>query len=148
MSGTVSPVALPRRTMHALAALIDIAHHGRSGPVPLKAFAERHGLPPRHLEAVMQHLVRAGLLTSARGPRGGYALARERRRITLADVVTSVGEEGARPVPYAVVIRAALAPVEAVAEKTLASVTLEDLIRQAERLGALSGPGDRADFSI
>jgi len=148
MSETVPPVALPRRVLHALAALIDIAHYSRTGPVPLKAFAERHGLPPRHLEAVMQHLVRAGLLTSTRGPRGGYTLARERRRISLADVVASVGGEGPPPVPYAVVIRAALAPVEAVADKTLASVTLEDLIRQAERLGALSGPGDRTDFSI
>jgi Rrf2 family protein len=148
VSSGPAPVSLPRRVVHAVAALIDIAHHGRGGPVPLKAFAERHGLPPRHLEAVMQRLVRAGLLTSTRGPRGGYALARERRRITLADIAASVGDESTRPVPYEEVIRSALAGVETLACETLARVTLEELVQGADRSGALGDPAASSDFTI
>jgi len=139
---------LSRRALHALGALIDIAHHGRAGPVPLKTFAERHGLPPRHLEAVMQRLVRAGLLTSTRGPRGGYALARERRRIPLAAIVEAVGDEGGRPVPYSEVIRRALAPVEAAAEEALAGLTLDDLVRIAGESGVIEDNGHSGDFTI
>lgn len=148
MSERLSPVSLSRRALHALAALIDIAHHGRAGPVPLKAFAERHGLPPRHLEAVMQKLVKAGLLTSTRGPRGGYALARERRRIALIDIVVAIGDEDSRAVPYGNVIRNALRPVESAADEVLRRLTLEDLVQEAGRSGALDGVRPSTDFTI
>ena len=147
MSERAPAVALSRRAAHALAALIDIAHHGRAGPVPLKAFAERHGLPPRHLEAVVQRLVKAGLLTSTRGPRGGYALARERRRIALADIVHAVEEETSREVPHGEVIRAALRPVETAADEILGRLTLEDLVQIADGQGRLDPPGS-TDFTI
>ena len=39
------------------------------------------------LEQVLQQLVRADILRGVRGPRGGYRLARERRRISLGEVV-------------------------------------------------------------
>ncbi len=44
-------------------------------------------MPQRYLEHVMQQLVRAGILKDVRGPRGGYRLAKERRRVTVGDVV-------------------------------------------------------------
>jgi len=49
---------LPRKRILAIAAVIDIALQGRSGPVAAKALASRHRLPPRHLEPVLQALVR------------------------------------------------------------------------------------------
>ena len=81
---------LPSRTLLALTAVVDAALHGRSAPVAAKAMAARHGLTPRNLETILQDLVRAGVLKAYRGPRGGYELARERRRITVADVVRAV----------------------------------------------------------
>jgi Rrf2 family protein len=80
-------ILLSRRSLLAIAAVVDVALHARPMPVAAKALASRHNLPPRHLETVLQALVRYGILKGVRGPRGGYELARERRRITAGDVV-------------------------------------------------------------
>ena len=59
---------LPRKGVLAIAAVIDIALHARGRPVAAKALASRHRLPPRHLEPVLQALVRHGILKGVRGP--------------------------------------------------------------------------------
>ena len=94
---------LSRRSLLAIAAVTDIALHARPMPVAAKALAARHNLPPRYLEPVLQALVRQGILKGVRGPRGGYELARERRRITAGDIVriamAAQDEEGNSPLP-------------------------------------------------
>ena len=60
-------------------------HPVRSGDI-----TERQRIPKRYLEQVLQHLVRAGILAGKRGPRGGYRLGREQRKITLGEVVRVV----------------------------------------------------------
>jgi Rrf2 family iron-sulfur cluster assembly transcriptional regulator len=71
-----------RKGILAIAAVIDVAIHAHGRPVSAIALAARHKLPPRHLEPVLQALVRDGILKGMRGPHGGYELARERKRIT------------------------------------------------------------------
>ncbi len=89
---------LSRRSMLAIGAVVDIALHSRPSPVAAKALAARHRLPPRHLETLLQGLVHAKILKGVRGPRGGYELARERRRITLGEIVrTAVSLSTADP---------------------------------------------------
>lgn len=83
-------ILLARRSLLALAAVADVALHARPQPVAAKALAGRLNLPPRHLETLLQTLVRANILKGVRGPRGGYELARERRRISAAEVVRAV----------------------------------------------------------
>ena len=78
---------LSRRGVLAIAAVIDVALHSSSDPVSAKALAARHKLPSRHLETLLQGLVHAKILKGVRGPRGGYELARERRRITVGEIV-------------------------------------------------------------
>src|SRR5579872_3571223 len=78
---------LSRRSVLAIAAVVDVALHSRSAPVAAKALAARHKLPPRHLETLLQGLVHAKILKGVRGPRGGYELARERRRINVGEIV-------------------------------------------------------------
>jgi Rrf2 family transcriptional regulator, iron-sulfur cluster assembly transcription factor len=78
---------LSRKTLLALEAVIDIAFNPRAEPVQAKEITARQGVPQRYLEQVMQQLVRAGVLKGVRGPRGGYRLARERRRISVGDIV-------------------------------------------------------------
>lgn len=78
---------LSRRGRLAIAAVVDIAIHGREAPVAAKALAARHNLPPRHLEPLLQVLVRSNVLRGLRGPRGGYELARDRRRVTCGEIV-------------------------------------------------------------
>jgi Rrf2 family transcriptional regulator, iron-sulfur cluster assembly transcription factor len=83
-------ILLSRRSLLALAAVADIALHARPLPVAAKALSARLNLPPRHLETLLQALVRANILKGVRGPRGGYELARERRRITAGDVIRAI----------------------------------------------------------
>jgi Rrf2 family protein len=109
---------LSRRSLLAIAAVVDIALHARPSPVPAKLLAERLGLPPRHLETLLQALVHAGILKGVRGPRGGYELARERRRITAADIARAAMEDVSQdfgPLPQSALIDAVVAPEVAAA---------------------------------
>ena len=58
---------LSRRSVLAIAAVVDVALHSRSAPVAAKALAVRHKLPPRHLETLLQGLVHAKILKGVRG---------------------------------------------------------------------------------
>src|SRR5262245_23831588 len=85
--GPVQMPLLPRKGVLAIAAVIDIALHVQRRPVSARALAKQLRLPTRHLESVLQALVREGILKGMRGPRGGYELARERRRISADDIL-------------------------------------------------------------
>jgi Rrf2 family protein len=82
---------LPRKGLLAIAAVVDVALNARERPVSARKLAARHNLPPRHLEPVLQALVHEGIFHGIRGPRGGYELARERRRVTVADILRAAG---------------------------------------------------------
>jgi Rrf2 family transcriptional regulator, iron-sulfur cluster assembly transcription factor len=146
---------LSRRSLLAIAAVVDIALHARPMPVAAKALAARHNLPPRHLETVLQTLVRHGILKGTRGPRGGYELARERRRITAGDVVraamVTTGEDSLPPLPESKLVDMVVEPVvkqaAAALLRELDAITIDDLCREAEVQAAV-GNGTPADFTI
>jgi len=142
---------LSDKSLLAVAAVVDVAIHARGQPVAAKALAERHGLPPRHLEPVLQALVHAGILKGVRGPRGGYELARERRRISVAEIVriAEAANEHENPVPPLVarVISPAVAEAEKGFETALAAVTIDRLCQHAERSG-LAERSAGPDFNI
>ena len=130
---------LSRKGLLAIAAVIDIALHGRGRPVSAKALAVRHALPARHLEPVLQALVREGILKGIRGPRGGYELARERRRITADDILRAAGtieDEGEPALAGSALLDEVVRPTMVQAEKAFASalsrITIEELVRRAE----------------
>jgi Rrf2 family protein len=131
---------LPRKGILAIAAVIDIALHARGRPVAAKALAARHRLPPRHLEPVLQALVREGILKGVRGPRGGYELAREPRRITADDILRAAGtvEDDEAPVTGSALLSDVVVPALAQAEHAfsaaLARISVEDLTRSSEGL--------------
>ena len=151
---------LPRRSLLAIAAVADIAYHARPGPIAAKALAARHGLPPRHLETLLQVLVRAGILKGVRGPRGGYELARERRRVTVADIVRAAsgeedredghdedGESGGSPLVRNVVVPAIDSASESFLER-LAEITVDDLCDRAEKQQVFGKAVVTYDFTI
>src|SRR5204863_8669826 len=114
---------LPRKGALAIAAVIDIAVNARGRPVAAKALASRHRLPPRHLEPVLQALVRHGILKGTRGPRGGYELAREQRRITADDIVRAAGtaeEADDIPINGSALLGQVVLPALAEAERSFA----------------------------
>lgn len=146
---------LTRKTALALEAVVDIAYHARPDPVQARDITARQGVPHRYLEQVLQRLVREGVLRGVRGPRGGYVLARERRRVTLGDVIRVVAtmdaeEEtvGFGPGLGALVV----APIwDAASAEMLArfdAVTLEDLCREAQARGIPALDGVVPDFTI
>lgn len=146
---------LSRRSLLAIAAVTDIALHARPMPVSAKALAARHNLPPRYLEPVLQALVRQGILKGVRGPRGGYELARERRRITAGDVVriamAAQDDESNAPVPESRLAEVVVAPLVVRGTEAflteLDKVTVEDLCNQAQAEG-VAETTTPVDFTI
>jgi Rrf2 family protein len=91
-------------------------------------------MPPRYLEQMMQKLVRAGVLRGVRGPSGGYLLAREKRRITLADISKAVGEEETIPASTPLgnkIVVPTLSKCHEALFKQLGETTIADLCEQA-----------------
>jgi len=148
---------LSRKTLLALEAVIDIAFNARPEPVQAKEITARQGVPQRYLEQVMQQLVRAGILKGVRGPRGGYRLAKERRRISVGDVVrvaesvenqeeeddaTPRSELGAR------IVTPLIKSLQEELMERLDAITIEDLCQRARSVGVECGGGPSADFTI
>jgi Rrf2 family iron-sulfur cluster assembly transcriptional regulator len=129
-----------RKGVLAIAAVIDVAINARGRrPVSAKTLAVRHTLPPRHLEPVLQALVREGILKGIRGPHGGYELARERKRITAEDILRAAGrieDEEEPPLPNSTLVHDVVRPALVEAERTfsaaVARITIEDMTRRAQ----------------
>ncbi len=83
---------IQKRVIYAIEAVIDIALNGGANPVQNISIAKRQGIPKRYLEQTLQILVRNKILVASRGPRGGYRLAKERRKIRILDIIKSVSE--------------------------------------------------------
>lgn len=149
-------ILLSRRSQLAIAAVVDIALHARPAPVAAKLLAARHALPPRHLETLLQALVRVGILKGVRGPRGGYELARERRRITAGEIARAAmqdeGEDGFGPSPQSRLMDEVVGPqVERASAAFLAEldgITVDALCRQAQDKAVFGKIGLDADFTI
>ncbi|MBW1896941.1 MAG: Rrf2 family transcriptional regulator, partial [Deltaproteobacteria bacterium] len=71
-------------------AMIDIGENYGKGPVPLRQLAERQCISMKYMEQIIPLLKASGLIRSARGARGGYALAKEPRQITLGDIIRAL----------------------------------------------------------
>ena len=147
---------LSRKAILALEAVVDIACNSRPEPVQSKEIMRRQGVPDRYLEQVMQALVRQGVLKGVRGPRGGYRLAKERRRITAGEIVRIVAElevvdepplTGASMIGEKIV-RPAVEEVHASLLAQLASIASEDLCQRAAAQGLAEPAEPRADFAI
>ena len=140
----------------ALEAVVDIACQASAEPVQSQDIGDRMDLPRRYLEQVMQQLVRAGILKGVRGPRGGYRLARERRRISVADIVSVVEGldlmDGGPPASQSNLGQMVMNPFwQSIEEEfmgKLRSVTIEDLCAQADRLNVSVAREEVVDFTI
>ncbi len=83
-------VRATQQLKYALYGIFDLAVYGGRGPVSLHEIGERQGIPSRYLEQIFQRLRRAGLVSSKRGPGGGYLLAAPPHEISVADVIVAV----------------------------------------------------------
>ena len=147
---------LTKKVALAVEAVVDIGWHGGAEPVQSQDIAKRLGLPKRYLEQVMQQLVRAGILKGVRGPKGGYRLAREQRRITIGDVFRVIrGDEpedemalGSESALGQHVMVPFWASLEQDFVRRLQNTTVEDLCRKASTCGIDHRRQPAADFAI
>lgn len=150
-------VRLTKKLLFAIEAVLDIAYNAGSLPVQSGEITRRQGIPRRYLEQVLQQLVRAGVLAGVRGPRGGYRLARERRRINLGEIVRVVhaldggedplAESGGAELGHRVV-RPLWQELNTEVMMRLDGITIEDLCLRAHKMGVPGEYGARLDFSI
>ena len=83
---------LSTKGRYAVMALADLAKNGGGSSVTLAAIASRQHLSLSYLEQIFLRLRRVGLVTSMRGPGGGYRLARPSAGITIAEIMEAVEE--------------------------------------------------------
>jgi len=76
----------------AVTAMVDLAMRQTRGPVTLAAISERQHISLSYLEQLFGKLRRASLVSSVRGPGGGYNLAQPAQAVTVAQIVTAVDE--------------------------------------------------------
>jgi Rrf2 family transcriptional regulator, iron-sulfur cluster assembly transcription factor len=144
-----------RKLFYVVEAVVTIAYNAGQGAISSREIAQRQCLPPRYLEQLMQTLVRAGLLRGMRGPRGGYVLARERRRITIADIYQALGEEreeehkGYKSTKLGeLVVQPAWDRLSEEMLENLKKINLADLCEEAERKNISKNAEEKADFII
>lgn len=83
---------LTTKGRYAVTAMLDLALHYEKGAVTLADIAQRQGISLSYLEQLFAKLRRNGLVDSVRGPGGGYNLAKEPARISVADIVVAINE--------------------------------------------------------
>ena len=76
----------------AVTAMLDLAMHGGKAPITLAGISQRQSISLSYLEQLFGKLRRHKLVTSVRGPGGGYNLARAPQSITVAEVISAVDE--------------------------------------------------------
>ncbi len=83
---------LTTRGRYAVTAMLDLALHGADGPISLADISQRQEISLSYLEQLFAKLRQNELVTSVRGPGGGYRLARSGESINVAEIIDAVNE--------------------------------------------------------
>ncbi len=83
---------LTSKGRYAVTAMLDVALHSNEGPVPLADISERQGISLSYLEQLFSRLRKNGLVSSVRGPGGGYLLGKDAAQIAVGTVIMAVDE--------------------------------------------------------
>ena len=152
---------LSTQSRYGVRAVFDIAYHGGGDGVQVKDIARRQQISPRYLEQIFQKLRDAGIITSKRGPQGGYSLAKNPQNIKVGEII-SVTEGGFEPV-FCVHPEKSGKDCDRIAECVTRliwkeagekvgdffnSVTIGDLCEKAELLGVQKEQGQSAMYYI
>lgn len=83
---------LTTKGRYAVTAMLDLALRYDKGAVTLADIAKRQGISLSYLEQLFAKLRRSGLVDSVRGPGGGYNLALEPSKISVAEIIVAINE--------------------------------------------------------
>jgi len=84
---------LTTKGRYAVTAMLDLALHAQDRPITLADISQRQGISLSYLEQLFARLRKQGLVSSARGPGGGYRLSRNANDIDVAAVISAVDEK-------------------------------------------------------
>ena len=133
---------LSSTTQNALRAVLYIAEHAGDGPVRVDDVAASLRCPRNYLSKTLHALARAGILRSARGPKGGFRLADPPDRLALARIVRPFEPAGERRCPmgratcgdaYPCPLHHRWSRIAAIVEDCLGQTTMADLLAQGTR---------------
>lgn len=150
-------LTLSNKIMYSIEAVVDIAYHSNGQPVQSQRISSRQRTPGRYLEQSLQKLVKANILTGVRGPRGGYQLARERRRISVGEIVRIVTDlETENVVENTLtdseisgkVLNPMWGKIQNTTLEQLDKITIEDLCIKANERGIQSEGRQTLDYAI
>lgn len=148
---------LSNKGRYGVKAIFDIAFHNHGKATQIKDIAERQAIPPRFLEQIFQDLKRAGLVSSKRGPRGGYQLALAPAEIRIGDIVralegpitlSSGGEKSEGDATSRAVTEEAFEELSREIDACFDAKTIEDLCERGEALGFRRRPPSRYVYVI
>ena len=148
---------LSKKMLFAIEAVLDIAYHAGSEPVQSREITRRQDIPRRYLEQALQQLVREDILIGVRGPRGGYRLARERRRISIGDIVRAVRKMETADDPLidskgsdlgVKVVRPLWLEMQQEVMNQLDNVSIDEMCNRAHKVGIESEGRKSLDFTI
>jgi Rrf2 family protein len=132
-------VTFSAKTAYGLVALIELAGvHATGGTLQVGEIARRQGIPDRYLEQMLTSLRKAGILRSIRGPRGGFQLARQPAKVTVADVLACLEgdaqpeRQGDRSTDEFCVLAGLEQKVEQGRSRVLAGTTLQQLLEERD----------------
>ena len=80
---------ISKSTEYALLAAVHVAKNYKEGRVLSQQISKEFNIPLEYLLKILQHLVKANVLRSKRGPNGGFVLARDARKISLLQIIES-----------------------------------------------------------
>ena len=141
---------LSTKGRYGVRALLDIALNCEAGPVLLKDIARRQEISAQYLEHLISPLIKAGILRSIRGCRGGIILAKSPQEVGLSQVV-EILEGSVAPVECvdnpdicsrasSCVTRDVWKAMKTATMGVLEGITLKDLIeRHKEKAGSRAG---------
>lgn len=84
---------LTTKGRYAVTAMLDLALHTDKGPVSLADISDRQGISISYLEQLFAKLRKNELVTSVRGPGGGYRLSRPASEVFIASIIDAVDEQ-------------------------------------------------------
>ena len=127
---------------YGLRILLDLATHQNKGPVNLADISKRQGISEKYLWQVINLAKAAGLINSARGPKGGYTVAKPTDQITVLEIISALEgpiilvdclekSEGCNR-SDSCVTREVWAKIGDSMKKTMAGITLQELVKKQE----------------
>jgi Rrf2 family protein len=126
---------ISRTVEYGLTAAVHVAQNCKDGLVMAKKISEAYDLPTEYLLQVMQQLVKSGILTSKKGPKGGFNIARPAKEITMLEiievidgpVIVSMNLVEQTGKPFAKKVEKVFLDVSKAMKASYAKVTLADL---------------------